>query len=180
MQIVPRALDDLDIGQIAAWPDRDDRTVAHVHVARREISDAGVHSQHGGPTDHEFAARRQRRGWARGRSRARLLGKKLTRCANHGGQSGRSLEHLAPAHTKALHPPPPRIVRLSEMPTTKRLYSTFKWRMRRAVSSYFWRLCLRAAAVLPIARNEKFGTFSFYGQLLDRLNDLPAQSAYSV
>jgi hypothetical protein len=34
-------------------------------------------------------------------------------------------------------------------------------------------LCLPAARVLPIIRNEKFGTFSLWKQLSDKLNDLP-------
>jgi hypothetical protein len=51
--------------------------------------------------------------------------------------------------------------RLSEMPATRRLPSTLKWRMRRAFPLYFGRLCLPVAPVLPIAKNEKSGTFSF-------------------
>ena len=53
------AVDDLDIGQIDAWSHRDDRAIAHVHVARPKISDIGVHGQHGGTTDDEFAAVRE-------------------------------------------------------------------------------------------------------------------------
>jgi hypothetical protein len=39
---------------------------------------------------------------------------------------------------------------------------------------------LPAAPVLPVARNDKFGTFSFYGQLSGKLSDLPPGSTYSV
>jgi hypothetical protein len=42
------------------------------------------------------------------------------------------------------------------------------------------RLCLPAAPVLPIAINEKFGTLSFYGQLLGKLSGLPVRAMYSV
>jgi hypothetical protein len=34
--------------------------------------------------------------------------------------------------------------------------------------------------MLPIVRNEKFGTFSFYGQLSGKLSDLPVWATYSV
>jgi hypothetical protein len=35
-------------------------------------------------------------------------------------------------------------------------------------------MCPPPASVLPIANNEKFGTFSFYEQLSGKLRDLPA------
>ena len=37
------------------------------------------------------------------------------------------------------------------------------------------RLCLPGHTTLPIIRNEKFGTFSFWRQLSDKLSDLPMQ-----
>jgi hypothetical protein len=44
----------------------------------------------------------------------------------------------------------------------------------RTLIDFGLRLCLPAAPVLPIGDNEKFGTFSFYGQLSDKLSDLPS------
>jgi hypothetical protein len=58
------AIHDLDIRQLDPGSDRDDRAVAHVHVARSEIPDARVHGQHVRCTNDEFAARRQGRTWA--------------------------------------------------------------------------------------------------------------------
>ena len=54
------AFDHLRLRRIDLRRDRDDRTVAHMHVAGREIADLGVHRQNGGAADHELAARRQR------------------------------------------------------------------------------------------------------------------------
>jgi hypothetical protein len=40
--------------------------------------------------------------------------------------------------------------------------------------------CQPTALVLPIAKNEKFGTSSLYGQHTGKLSDLPLGAAYSV
>jgi hypothetical protein len=42
----------------------------------------------------------------------------------------------------------------------------------------FFRLRLPTASVLPIAKNEKSGTFSIYGQLSGKLSDLPLGAEY--
>ena len=60
MQIMPRRVDDARSRRGDLRRDRDDRAVAHVHVAAREIADRRVHRQHGGAADDELAARRQR------------------------------------------------------------------------------------------------------------------------
>jgi hypothetical protein len=62
------------------------------------------------------------------------------------------------------------------MLSTEQLRSAFDQRTTWSYSVYGLRLCLPAASVLPIANNEKFGTFSFYGQLSDKLNDLPVRT----
>ena len=41
-------------------------------------------------------------------------------------------------------------------------------------SLFCLRLCVPTAPVLPIIRNENFGTFSFYGQHSDKLSGLPS------
>ena len=56
------------------------------------------------------------------------------------------------------------------MLTTKGLLSAFDGRVTQAYLSYCFRLCLPAAPVLPIAKNERFGTLSFYEQLSDKLD----------
>jgi hypothetical protein len=40
--------------------------------------------------------------------------------------------------------------------------------------------CLPTASVLPVPMNEKFGTFSFYGQLLGKQSGLLVLGMYSV
>ena len=65
------AVDDLRLRRIDLGRDRDDRAVAHMHVAGREIGDLRVHGQHGGAADDELAARRQRRARALGGARGR-------------------------------------------------------------------------------------------------------------
>jgi hypothetical protein len=50
----------------------------------------------------------------------------------------------------------------------KALRSALFWRTTQPYSTYRLSLCLPATTVLPIVRNEKFGTFSFYEQLLDK------------
>jgi hypothetical protein len=49
----------------------------------------------------------------------------------------------------------------------------------RTLIDFGLRLCLPAAPVLPIGDNEKFGTFSFYGQRSDKLSSLPVRLTYS-
>src|SRR3954453_11963074 len=60
---------------------------------------------------------------------------------------------------------------LSEMFTARRLHSAFDGRVTRAHCRIV-AMCLPAAPALPIIRNEKFGTFSFYGQPSDKLSEL--------
>jgi len=43
------------------------------------------------------------------------------------------------------------------------------------VSAAFWAIVPAGGQVLPTGDNEKFGAFSFYGQLPDKLSDLPAR-----
>jgi hypothetical protein len=50
----------------------------------------------------------------------------------------------------------------------------------RTVIDFGLRLGLPAAPVLPISGNEKFGTFSFYGQLFGKLSSLPMRPTYSL
>jgi hypothetical protein len=54
----------------------------------------------------------------------------------------------------------------------KTFRSAFVWRTTQPYSTYGLRLCLPAATVLPIVRNEKFGTSSFYEQLLGQAERL--------
>jgi hypothetical protein len=68
----------------------------------------------------------------------------------------------------------------SRMLTRNGLHSAFDGRVRRAYSSYYLRLCLPAAPVLPISLSEDFGTSSFCEQLSDKLNSLPMCVTYSV
>jgi hypothetical protein len=87
------ALDDLNIRQVDARADRDDRAVAYMHVAGFEISEARIHRQHGCAADDEFGTRRQRRGGAGGNARARLLGGKFLRYGSQRAKRGRPLQY---------------------------------------------------------------------------------------
>ena len=50
---------------------------------------------------------------------------------------------------------------------------------KRAWVSIFDRLsCLPMAPRLPISQSENFSTFSFYGQLSDKLSDFPMCATY--
>ena len=40
------------------WRDRDDGPVADMHVAGREVGHGGIHGEHGGAADKQFAAGR--------------------------------------------------------------------------------------------------------------------------
>ena len=101
------AFDDLRLRRIDLGRDRDDRTVAHMHVAGREIVDLRVHGQHGGAADDELATRRQRRGRPLRRSRGRLLRECHMRRGEQHTQRGCALEDPPPAHRTLRHGQPP-------------------------------------------------------------------------
>jgi hypothetical protein len=98
------AVPDYHIRRLDTRPDRDNRTVAHMHVACREITEARIHGQHGGATDDKLAAR-----WQRGCRPRALLGEKLPRSGQERAERRRSLQHRAPAHMMVCHLHPPRL-----------------------------------------------------------------------
>ena len=69
------AVDHLGAGRGHVGGNRDDRAVAHMHVAARQIADARVHRQHVGAAHDELAARGQRAG--PGALRERTAGRRL-------------------------------------------------------------------------------------------------------
>ena len=64
--------DHLRLRGIDLGGDRDNGTVAHVHVTARKIGNLGVHREHVGAADDEFATRRQLRDRALHGPRRRL------------------------------------------------------------------------------------------------------------
>ena len=68
------AVDDLRVRRIERAADRDDRTVAYMEIAARQIADRRIHRQHISAADHELAALRQRARRRRCRGRRRRRG----------------------------------------------------------------------------------------------------------
>ena len=62
MQIMPLPSITCAPGALTLCRHRDDRAVAHMNVAGRQVADRRVHRQHIGAADHELAARRRRPG----------------------------------------------------------------------------------------------------------------------
>ena len=109
------AFDDLRLRRVDLRRDRDDRAVAHMHVAGREIVDLGVHGQHGGAADHELAARRQRCAGAFCGPRRRRLREQSMRRSKQRTQRGGALEDRPPAHRMLRHRQPPLLVYLARL-----------------------------------------------------------------
>jgi hypothetical protein len=98
-------LDRLGAGCREPRSDRDDRAVAHVHVAARKVAERRIHGEHVGAAHHELAERRPRRA-----ADGRLPGGLPLR---HGGRRKRAAAPSAVAPAKTVR----RLMRCLRMMT---------------------------------------------------------------
>ena len=105
----PGAVDHLRRRRVDPLGDGDDGAVADMHVAAGKVGHGGIHGEHGGATDDELAARRQRRA-RRGGIAHRLRGERARRercCRQRRG----ALQKPAPVQCQVCHACPPDMQR---------------------------------------------------------------------